>query len=152
MISGGSCNGLEDFDDDHVALVTDGTYPERRASELLIVIAIILLDLAFGLGRRHMQQLATQGEFLLPIAIAEKAVVANALEAFGQDVKQESADELLGGERHRLVLAPVAIVLPAEVNLPVVDVEQAVVGDGDAMGVAADVLRTSSGPAKGGLA
>ena len=33
----------------------------------------------------------------------EQAVVADAVEAFGQDVDKEAADELIGGERHPLV-------------------------------------------------
>jgi hypothetical protein len=44
-----------------------------------------------------------------------------------QNVQQEAADELLGRERHRLVSIAVTIVLPAESNVSVLDVEQAVV-------------------------
>jgi hypothetical protein len=33
----------------------------------------------------------------------EQAVVADTVEALGQDVDQETADELIGGERHPLV-------------------------------------------------
>ena len=43
-------------------------------------------------------------------------------------------------KRHRLLLVVVAIVLPAETDLTVLDVEQAIVGDGDAVGIAADVV------------
>ena len=39
------------------------------------------------------------------IAVGEQAVVADAVEAFGQDVHQEAADELGRRQRHGLVAA-----------------------------------------------
>ena len=48
------------------------------------------------------------------MAVGEEAVVADAMEAVGQGVQQEAADELVGVERHDLGLAVMAIVLPAE--------------------------------------
>ncbi len=46
----------------------------------------------------------------------EKAVVADAMKAFRQDVDEEASDELVSTERHRLPAgaAVLAIVLPAE--------------------------------------
>ena len=63
-----------------------------------------------------MQQFARLGEMLAAPGIGEQAVVANAVEAAGQNVQQEAAHELVGAERHRLVarLARGAVVLPAE--------------------------------------
>ena len=46
--------------------------------------------------------------------------MADAVEAVGQDVDQEAADELVGGERHKLV-ASVAlgpVILPFEGDAP----------------------------------
>src|SRR5712692_6094072 len=65
--------------------------------------------------------------------------MTNALEAFWENVKQEATDELLGSECHGLASTAVAIVLPAKLNRPVIKVEQPVVGDGNAVGVACDV-------------
>ncbi len=45
-----------------------------------------------------------------------------------------------------------AIVLPAETDGALFDVDQPVIGDGHAVGVAPDISSTWSGPAKGGLA
>ena len=39
------------------------------------------------------------------MAVGEQAVVADAMEAVGQDVQQEAAHELAGGEAHHLALA-----------------------------------------------
>src|SRR6201998_4887050 len=68
----------------------------------------------------------------------EQAVVADAVETFWQNVDQEAADELVGGERHPFVArtAVGAIVLVAEGDAVVVARDQPAVGDGDPMGVA----------------
>jgi len=90
-----------------------------------------------------------RASFCLPIAIAREAVIADALEASRQHMEQEAADEFLGREGHCSPGSAVAIVLPAEANLAIVDGEQAVVGNGDAMRVASqvveDLLRSGEG-------
>jgi len=67
--------------------------------------------------------------------------VADAVEALGQDVEQEAADELVRRERHGLVaIAPFEpIVLPCEGDAVVVGRDQATVGDRDAVGVARQI-------------
>ena len=67
-------------------------------------------------------------------------------------MEQEAADELLGGKRHRFLLTVVPIVFPLEAHLTVFDIEQAVVGDGDAVGIAADVVEHLLGSGEGRLA
>ena len=63
-----------------------------------------------------MQQRSCNLDVLLAGWVGEQPVVAQTMEAGGQDVQQEAAHELLGGEGHGLVaraaLGPV--VLPAE--------------------------------------
>ena len=58
---------------------------------------------AVGLGRRtlwrrHVEQVAGVGDVVRAAAIGEEPVVADAVEAVGQDVDQEAADELVDGE------------------------------------------------------
>ena len=55
-----------------------------------------------GLFRGHVEQAARFGDVGGAGAAGEQAVVANALEARRQDVDQESADELGGGQCHDL--------------------------------------------------
>ena len=55
-------------------------------------------------------------------------------------MEEKAADELVGAQRHRLLLGAMAIILPAEAHLAIVDAEQAMIGDGDSMRVAADVV------------
>jgi hypothetical protein len=67
--------------------------------------------------------------------------MAEAVEAVGQDVDEEAADELVSGERHDLVsLVPLGpIVLVLEGDALVVERDQPAVGDGDAVGIAREI-------------
>jgi hypothetical protein len=64
------------------------------------------------------------------------------VEALGQHVHQEAPDELVRVKPHGLpaVRAVDAVVLPAERHAALVEGEQTLVGDGDAVRVAADVV------------
>ena len=91
------------------------------------------------------------GDVRLACGAREEPVVADAVEALGQDVEQEAADELVRRERHGLVaIAPFEpIVLPCEGDAVVVGRDQAAVGDRDAVGVAREIgehrLRSGEG-------
>ena len=61
------------------------------------------------LGRLPVQQRADALE-PFPGRGAEPAEVADALEAFGQDVLEEAMNELLGGKRQRLLFSGVVFV------------------------------------------
>ena len=84
--------------------------------------------------------MAANSEFFLAVAVPQKSVIANAPEPVRQHVQQETPDEFLGGQGHRFDLIASAIIFPPEPDLIVFDVEQAVIGDGDAMGIAAHVI------------
>ena len=77
--------------------------------------------------------------------------MADADQAFGQHVKKKSAQELICGNGHNLVLAAVGIVSPAEGDAIVLEGHEAMVGDGDAMGVAGQVVENVFGAAEGWL-
>ena len=83
------------------------------------------------------------------MAIGEESEVTNAMEAVGQGVEQEAPDELVGLQTHGLYGAVVAIVLPGEPDMFVVAGLDAAVGDGDAMGVAAEIGENLRGSAEG---
>jgi hypothetical protein len=91
--------------------------------------------LAFRFGRD--KQLTRAGNVARAGALGEQAVVANAVQAFGQHVDEEAADELVCSERHTLVsiAALDALVLPLEGDALSVEGDQATVGDGNAVGV-----------------
>ncbi len=63
--------------------------------------------------------------------------MSNAMEAGRQHVEQETPHELADIEAHdfALVITALAIVIPAETDVGLVEIEQAAVGDRDAMGM-----------------
>src|SRR6266404_662435 len=87
------------------------------------------------------------------MAIGQNAEVPDALKPGGQRVDEEAANKLIGGQRHGagLVLVLAAVVLPLESDLAVVGREQALVGDGHSVGVAAQIFDYLRGSAKGRL-
>ena len=81
----------------------------------------------------------------------EQAEVADADEAFRQDVQEEAPEEFVDVERQRAHLAPVPIVLPPKRDGVVGDGDEPVIGDGDAVGVPREVVQHVGGAAKGRL-
>ena len=78
-------------------------------------------------------------EFSRAMAVGEEAEVSDAVEAVGQGVQKEVADELVRLQPHELGGAALAIIFPGEGDAIVIESFYAAVGDGDAMGVAAEV-------------
>jgi hypothetical protein len=70
-------------------------------------------------GLRHGKKLTATGQLLFSAAIAEEAVIADALEALGEGVEKEASDELGGGQRHCLRPVGVAVILPPSLPFPV---------------------------------
>jgi hypothetical protein len=54
-------------------------------------------------------------------------------------VQKETTQELLGRQSHALFLISMSVILPAECDLVVVKGQEAVIADGDAMGVAGQI-------------
>jgi hypothetical protein len=75
--------------------------------------------------------------------------VADADEAVGDHVQQEAAEELVDVELHDLHAVPVGVIPPSEADAAVDDGAQPVVGERDAVGIAAeggeDVLQPGDG-------
>ena len=69
-----------------------------------------------------------------------ESVVAHLVSTLGQDMRQEAADELMRVQRHGLPSCLAAPRIP-ERNPAVLDGEDTVVGNGDAMHVAAQVVQ-----------
>src|SRR3954451_7004309 len=92
----------------------------------------------FGLAR-DLEERAGERELGGPMAVGEKAEVADTMEAVGQGVKEEAPDELVGLEPHGLRGPTLAVVLPFEGDMVLVAGQETAVGDGDAMGVAAEI-------------
>ena len=89
---------------------------------------------------------------LLALTVGQPAEVADAGKSFGQDMLEETAQELFRGEGHGTLFAAMRVVLPTEGDRTVCNSEQSMVGDCYAMGVTGQVMEDMFGAAKGGLA
>jgi hypothetical protein len=85
------------------------------------------------------------------MAVGEEADVADAMKTAGHGVLQETTDKLVGGERHHLGLAVLAIVLPGETDLAIVEPDQTAVGDGNAVSVASEIAEHLLGAGEWGF-
>ncbi len=84
-------------------------------------------------------------------AVGEESEVSDANQTAGQNVQQETAQELMGGDGHDLLPAAVGVVSPAEGDAIVFEGHETMVGDGDAMSVAGQVVENMCGAAEGRL-
>ena len=67
-------------------------------------------------------------------------------------MEKKAAQKLLCCDRHQLLFAAVGVIFPAERHLTIGEVYEPVVGDGDAMRVACQVMKNVLRAADGGLA
>jgi len=94
------------------------------------------------------EQFATLGKLLVAVAVAQQAVVSEAHELGRQDVEEEAADELGSIEGHQAEAVAMGVVLPAESDLAFLEPDEAVVGDGDPVRVATEVIQDLGGAAE----
>jgi hypothetical protein len=88
----------------------------------------------------------------LAVSVGQQAEVAYSHIARGQYMKEESPDKFIGLYSQGLLTVPVGIISPEERNLVVLDSEDAVIADGDSMGIPAEVLKNPLDAIEGGFA
>src|SRR5271166_4819266 len=86
------------------------------------------------------------------MAVGKEADVADAMEAVRHGMLQKAADEFVSGECHDLGLSVVSIVLPGETDLAVFKSDQPAVGDGDTVGITAEITEDLFGSREWGFA
>ena len=74
-------------------------------------------------------------------AVGEEAEVADAHEAAGKQVQEEAAQELIDGQSHQPLLVAVSGVSPTEGDVAIGQSHEPMIGDGDAMGVSAEIAQ-----------
>src|SRR5437899_11723212 len=130
---------------DHGCTAARGV-PERRTLGVHVGCSSSLL--CRGTGG---QQLLAQRQTGSSKTIGQKAEVTDADEAFGQHVQKEAAQELGGSQYHLTLLATVGVILPTKSDLLLLEGQQAMIGDGHAMGVATEIAQHLHGTAESGL-
>ena len=120
--------------------ILSGQFDEKLAARLLDGFAPALFDA---------KKLAATGEVLFLRAVGQQSEVANADQPVWQHVKQETADERIGIEGHEFELVVVFSITVGEGDATLAHREEAVVGDGAPMSVAAEVIEDLLGRAEG---
>ena len=123
------CSG-EPFDDHHRS-TTLGAAPE------IVRVRGVLI------GQRFLccaEQVKAEGQESGASPVGQETKVADAYEAFGEQVQQEAAQEFIERDSHELLFVVVSRVAPAKSDLAMRKRDQAMVGDGYAVGVAAQIL------------
>src|SRR5215468_2954250 len=129
----GLAAGFEGLDDDHPPAAARASIPVFVVATIFGVIARPARWSWVGYGEEPAGQCNVAG----PVGIGEEAVVTDAMKSVGQDMDQETADELVGVERHKLI-ASVAlgpVILPFE--------SDALAGEGDEPAVGNSSGRTA---------
>ena len=93
-----------------------------------------------GQSRIKVEKFAALRQQVFFGAIGQKAKVTDAHEAVGEHVEQEAADEFVGIKDDGLFSISIFSISVAQGDLAVVDSENAVIGESDTVGVAAEVI------------
>src|ERR1700746_1310942 len=109
---------MADAPHDTAAIPADGAW---RTGILALWVAVVDVGLV---GRLDLKQVAHASEGLASVALGEKAVMTNAVEAVGQNVEEKAADERVVGKPHDADAAAAAIILVGERHVIVVDGEE----------------------------
>ena len=84
-------------------------------------------------------------------SIGEDAEVPDAHEATGEQMQKKAPKKLIGADCHLSLLVAVRIILPSKGDTVILEGQQPVVGDGDPVRVAREVMQYMLRPAKGAL-
>ena len=82
-------------------------------------------------------------------AVGQEAEVADAHEAFGEQVQKETSQELVYRQGQQLLLAVMSGIAPTKSDLAVSEGNQTMVGDSYTMGVASQILQNILGATEG---
>ena len=97
------------------------------------------------------QEFKTDGQQTGASSVGEEAEVTDAHEATWQHMQKEAAQELVDGQRHRLLPVAMCGIAPSEGDVAMVERDESVVGDGDAVGVSAEIAQGMLGSSEGAL-
>jgi len=98
-----------------------------------------------------LEQHPAHPELRLTDTVREQPIMAETLEARGQDMEQEPPDELDGIEGHQSAAVPMGIVFPPQGHPPVLQRQQAPMRDRHAMRIAREILQSLSRTTTGWL-
>jgi hypothetical protein len=135
---GASADRREEFGSDHLAAPADGAQVGgRRSEQALESLETNRGDRKKQLGESESEQASDVIESGVAGRIGQEAEVTDTHKAPGKDVEEKAAQEFAGMEFQDLGSACITVVLPSEGDGVVIEAEQAVIGEGDPVGVTA---------------
>lgn len=105
-----------------------------------------------GRGRWGMEEIAASREGRYSVSVGKDAVVSDFDETGGEDVEEETSDELEGGQGHGAGEVALFRISVPEGDLVCLESDNSAVGDGAAVGVCAEVSYDVLWPPEWGLA
>jgi hypothetical protein len=130
---------LEGPDHPHAACWAAGTRIEvdtRFFEEKLLPIA-----LRERWWRCHLEAFSSSSQGRGLVSTRQEAIMAQPDKSWRQDMQAEPSEEFRSREAHQSLFAVFAVILPHNADLPVLDQLDAMIGNRDAMGVAAQVFQ-----------
>ena len=153
--------GHKGLDDDHSAAAAGAGMLRYLLFVGLLFVGLGLIRLGAcsfdGINRNDWRQrelFAGARNVVGTLAACEHSIIADAVETGGQNMHQETADELVGRERHHFVTLGAfdSVVLLLKGDALLIAGDQAPVGDGDPMSVAGEITQDFLGSSKRALA
>ena len=135
------------------AFLTDwaGSDIDPADSEQLLL-PRFLFDVFFCHGLAGSKELTACRDGVFAVSVCQQAEVTYPHITFGQYVKQEPSDKFISLERHGLFAVIVGIIPPEKRDIAIPVGEDAVIADGDPVGISAEVLKDTFGAIEGRFA
>lgn len=140
--------GWQDLEEKHSPLTANRTDIERVSREGFVAGSPVE-DLGINFGRRSIEDLAAECKLATAMTISHKAEVTDLGEALRKNVKQEAADELVCFQSHSANAIVFLAVFPLKGDSAVLKRYQAVVGNGDPVRIAAEIIKDLSRSSEG---
>ena len=127
---------MEDLDDAHESPTVRARFTQRERDNVWLNIVVICV-----LRRLNAEPYADFGEIGFAGAAGHQVVMTDAVEPVRKDVDRETSDKHGPDHAHNLLAVTIldAVVFPSQRDVIGISADQAVVRDGDAVGIAAQV-------------
>jgi len=146
-------DGKEKFCSAHSAFPTDGTDRDiDPANPEQLLLPGFLAGRFFCLGYSLTEERTAYRDGVFAVSVCQKAEVTYSDIPSGQNMKKESSDKLVCLKRHGLLTITVGIIPPEKRDVAITIGKDAVIADGDPVGISAEVLKDAFGAVEGRLA
>jgi hypothetical protein len=145
--------GEEKCHPEHPTFLTDGTGRDiNPADSKQLFLPGLLPEVFFDEGFGTAEDLTACGDVVLAGSVGQQAEMTYPDIARRQYMEKESPDKFIGLQRHGFLTVTVGVISPEKRNMAVPDSKDAVIADGDSMGIPAEILKDPPGAIEGWFA